>query len=203
MTMSEADAGALRRYGAALLERAATFALEALDESPLTARELLRPTPCEGWDLGMLLLHLEDSLAALHEAVTTGTVGLCPSGVDGPEDLVAAVRAGARRLAGVWGDPDRTVTVGGCSVGAGVVAGTGAVELAVHGWDIARARGGGAQIPVPLAERLLRLAPLLVPGHARSGLFGPPVTAPPSASPGERLVAYLGRDPRSGQARTA
>jgi uncharacterized protein (TIGR03086 family) len=202
MTMSERDAAVVRKYGVELLDRAAAFTLETLDAPPsFTARDLCRPTPCEGWDLGMLLRHLDDSLAALHEAVSTGTVRLFPDEAECHEDLVVAVRNGAERLAGAWRDADRAdrvITVGGCPIRAGVVAGTGAVELVVHAWDIARARGGETEIPAQLADRLLRLTPLLVPGHARSGLFAPPIAPPAGSSPGARLLAYLGRDPRPG-----
>jgi hypothetical protein len=42
---------------------------------------------------------------------------------------------------------------------------------------------------------MLGLCPLLV--ASRAGLFGPPVEVPPHASPGDRLVAYLGRVPKA------
>jgi len=74
-----------------------------------------------------------------------------------------------------------------------VVACTGAVEIAVHGWDVRAARGRGGPIPPALAAQMLRLCPLLVAG--REGLFGAPVHVPSQASPGDRLVAYLGRTP--------
>ena len=71
---------------------------------------------------------------------------------------------------------------------------TGAVEIAVHGWDVSAARDGEARpIPAALATRMLRLSPLLVAG--REGLFGVPVDIPAQASPGDRLVGYLGRRP--------
>jgi hypothetical protein len=89
---------------------------------------------------------------------------------------------------------------------AGLVACTGAVEIAVHGWDVsaARARAGRdsaisdrgiSQIPIPaaLATRMLRLSPLLVAG--RESLFAVPVEVPAQASPCDRLVSYLGRHP--------
>jgi hypothetical protein len=40
---------------------------------------------------------------------------------------------------------------------------------------------------------MLRLSPLLVAG--REGLFAVPVEVPAEASPGDRLVSYLGRHP--------
>ena len=51
------------------------------------------------------------------------------------------------------------------------------------------------EIPPALAARMLGLCPLLV--VSRAGLFAPPVDVPPGACPGDRLVAYLGRDPSS------
>ena len=63
-----------------------------------------------------------------------------------------------------------------------------------------RRPGGGAgwhdgvrPIPAVLATRMLRLGPLLVIG--REGLFAVPVDVPAQASPGDRLVGYLGRRP--------
>ena len=95
------------------------------------------------------------------------------------------------------------MAVGGLPIPAGLVACTGAVEIAVHGWDVSAARGragcGGAgcggvrPIPAVLATRMLRLGPLLVTG--REGLFAVPVDVPAQASPGDRLVGYLGRRP--------
>ena len=88
---------------------------------------------------------------------------------------------------------DRFVLVGGVPLAAGIVACTGAVEIAVHGWDVSAARGRGVPIPPALATRMLGLCPLLV--TSRAGLFAPPVEVPQQASPCDRLVAYLGRTP--------
>ena len=86
------------------------------------------------------------------------------------------------------------MAIGGLPVPPGLVTCTGAVEIAVHGWDVSAARGRGAcPIPAALATRMLRLSPLLVAG--REGLFGVPVDVPAQASPGDRLVGYLGRRP--------
>ena len=88
---------------------------------------------------------------------------------------------------------DRFVLVGGLPLPAEVVACTGAVEIAVHGWDVSAARGRGDPIPPELASQMLRVCPLLVTG--REGLFGAPVQVLSGASPGDQLVAYLGRNP--------
>jgi uncharacterized protein (TIGR03086 family) len=175
--------------------------------APIAPGEMALPTPCPHWDLARLLSHLCESMADLEVALRTGRLDL-----DGPPgrtggDPVEALRDRAAELlcAGYcYGGPERFVTVDGLPIPAGVVACTGAVEIAVHGWDVsaARARAGRAdgfrEVPIPaaLATRLLRLGPLLVAG--REGLFGVPVEVPAQASPGDRLVGYLGRHPGAG-----
>ena len=190
--------------------------------APIGAAELTLPTPCPDWNLAMLLGHLCQSMADLETALRTGRLDLDePVGWAGG-DPVEALRDGAAQLlcAGYcYGGPECFVAVGGLPMPAGLVACTGAVEIAVHGWDVsaARARAGRAsassasatsgsatsgsatsdrgtsQIPAALATRMLRLSPLLVAG--REGLFAVPVEVPPQASPGDRLVSYLGRHP--------
>jgi uncharacterized protein (TIGR03086 family) len=199
--MNAAEAAAVRNDGAGLLERAVGFALGAV--RAVTPGALADPTPCRGWDLGMLLCHLNDSLAALHEVVDTASVSLVPPPEDDRGvDLVTVFRERAGRLLDVWttARDHQVVTVGGCPIRGGVVAGTGALEIIVHGWDIARACGEDRVIPAALATRLLRMAPVLISDDTRPGLFDPPVAVSPGAAPGNRLVAFLGRDPAYGSA---
>jgi uncharacterized protein (TIGR03086 family) len=173
--------------------------------APIGPAEMTLPTPCADWDLAMLLGHLCQSMADLETALRTGRLDLAePPSAGG--DPVEALRDLAAQLlcAGYcFGGPERFVAVGGLPMPAGLVACTGAVEIAVHGWDIsaARARAGrntdvrGTPIPAGLAARMLGLSPLLVAG--REGLFAVPVEVPAQASPGDRLVGYLGRNPGS------
>jgi uncharacterized protein (TIGR03086 family) len=172
--------------------------------APIGAAELTLPTPCPDWDLARLLGHLCESMADLETALRTGRLDLeGPAGRTGG-DPVEALRDGAAQLlcaSYCYGAPERFVAVGGLPMPAGLVACTGAVEIAVHGWDVsaARARAGregdapGTPIPAGLAARMLQLGPLLV--ASREGLFAVPVEVPAQASPGDRLVGYLGRNP--------
>src|SRR5580704_12357914 len=174
--------------------------------APIGAAELTLPTPCPDWNLAMLLGHLCQSMADLETALRTGRLDLDgPAGRAG-RDPVEALRDGAAQLlcAGYcYGGPECFVAVGGLPMPAGLVAYTGAVEIAVHGWDVSAARaragcggaghGGVQPIPAVLATQMLRLGPLLVVG--REGLFAVPVDVPAQASPGDRLVGYLGRCP--------
>ena len=168
--------------------------------------DMALPTPCADWDLGMLLAHLSDSMADLETAIRTGTLDLERLPDHAVGDPVETLRDRAAQLlcaAYGYGGPERFVDVGGLPVPAGLVACTGAVEIAVHGWDVSAARGGTGRggagcgearpIPAVLATRMLRLGPLLVTG--REGLFAVPVDVPAQAGPGDRLVGYLGRRP--------
>jgi uncharacterized protein (TIGR03086 family) len=192
----------------ALLAGAVSYALSVC--GLVAPGELALPTPCAEWDLGTLLAHLSASMEDLEAAISTGHLDLGPldplphdQGGD-PVELIRDRAAGL--LCAVYGyaGPERFVTVGGLPVPAGLVACTGAVEIAVHGWDVAAARSGGGcgrgvpvePIPAPLATRMLRVCPLLVAG--REGLFALPVKVPAQATPGDRLVGYLGRDPGPG-----
>lgn len=181
--------------GVTLLERAINYVLGGL---PLVdAVALSAPTPCQGWDVHTLLRHLRDSLDALHEAFQLGDVGLDIA--PGPPGCpVASVRTGASRLLGacVTGTTD-TVAIAGLPLTVGVIGGTGAIEIAVHGWDLTVACGHERPIPPDLADELFDLAPLLVGREDRPGRFAAPVPVSALAEPGDRLVAFLGRNPIS------
>jgi uncharacterized protein (TIGR03086 family) len=193
--MTDERASAALIEGIGLLERAINYTLGSL--RLVTPEALPRPTPCRDWDLRALLGHLDDSLTALYEAVDIGYVDV--GGAVGPAaaDPVALVRDRARQLIGAWTNVARRdcVSIGGNRLTAGVVTGTGAIEIAVHGWDVARACGQSRPIPRGLAEELLDLSPFFVTGDDRPDRFAAPIDVPPLAGPGDRLVAFLGRRP--------
>jgi uncharacterized protein (TIGR03083 family) len=87
------------------------------------------------------------------------------------------------------------ILIGGHWLPRDIAAGAGALEVAVHGWDIALACGRPEPIPGALAARLLQLSPLLVPAAGRAPLFAEPVPVPAAAGPSDQLAAFLGRPP--------
>ncbi|WP_431927002.1 hypothetical protein [Nonomuraea jabiensis] len=88
-----------------------------------------------------------------------------------------------------------TVSIGDRHLTAPMVAAAGAIEIVVHGWDVARACGEQHPIPALMAEELLDLAHLFVTDVDRPHRFAPPRTLPPRSSAQDYLLAYLGRDP--------
>lgn len=193
-------ASAPLRSSACILERSIGFLLTAVQ--PVTRPMLAHPTPCAAWDLNMLLLHVGDSLAAVHEGLAAGRVGIRPVAVDASGDPVSVLRVRAvrvlRHTMASSGCHDRgagTAAIGDLRLPVEAVAGAGALEAAVHGWDIAQATGERRPLPPDLAADLLDVSRTLTPPCGRRPLFGEPVDPGPHASPGDRLVAFLGRRP--------
>ncbi|MCK2221821.1 TIGR03086 family metal-binding protein [Actinomadura sp. ATCC 31491] len=185
--------------GVALLERAIDYTLGSL--RVVSPDMLCRPTPCAGWTLQRLLTHVTGSLRALNEAAT-GDVALVPEPVGARRaarggDLALLVRDDATEVLGTWANviSGGPVSIGDRHLTSPMVAAVGAIEIAVHGWDIARACGEHRPIPPLTAAELLDLARLFVTPADRPHRFGAPRRVVPGASPGARLLAYLGRDP--------
>ena len=159
--------------------------------------DMTLPTPCADWDLATLLAHLSASMADLETAIRTGTLDLERPPDRGGDPVETLRDQAAELLCAVYAydGATRVVAVAGLPVPAGLVACTGAVEIAVHGWDVSAAHPIRPVPPIPavLATRMLRLCPLVVAD--REGLFAGPVEVPAQASPGDRLVGLLGRDP--------
>jgi len=111
-------------------------------------------------------------------------------------ELVGLARERAASLLGAWTHArGGAVWVGGTPATAPLIAGAGAIEVTVHGWDVARACGPGRPIPADLADELLDLAVVLIRPADRPGRFGRAVVPPADAPPGERLLSFLGRTP--------
>ena len=184
--------------GLELLGWAVSYALASARLA--TPQRLPGPTPCAGWDLGLLLHHVSDSVGVLHEAVTTGCIGSGPPAEDenpGP-DVVSGLYRRARLLAACApaAPAGHLVTIGDRELPAKMAVAAGAIEIAVHGWDISVACGSRRPVPPHLAALLLPIAPLFITPGARAGLFADPVPVPGRACPGDQLVAFLGRQPQ-------
>jgi uncharacterized protein (TIGR03086 family) len=170
----------------------------------VTPQLLPRPTPCRAWNLRMLLEHAAESLAVLHEGVTAHQVAMSPASTPahpagGAAALVSAFRQRATALlcASAQADGELPVTIEGHPMPLDCLRTAGALEIAVHAWDISQACGQRLPIPDDPAADLLAQARLLVPPLDRHPLFAAPVPAPPRATPSDRLTSYLGRSVRA------
>jgi uncharacterized protein (TIGR03086 family) len=176
-----------------LLDRALSYTRVTL--SDVTDADLSRRTPCERWDLGQLLAHMEDALDAFAEGAH-GSVDLqdrVPATV-----RVANLQRKACALLAAWsGEAPDHVTIGAHSLETPVVVLAAALEITVHGWDVGQAIGTGRPIPHDLAQRLLPVAEALVADADRGDLFGIPRPVPSDAAAEIRLLGFLGRDGRA------
>jgi len=179
-----------------LLDRALSYTRVTLHE--VTDADLARRTPCERWDLGQLLAHMEDALDAFAE------------GAHGAVDLHARVPVRVRvgnlqqkacALLAAWSReaPDH-VTIGDHRLDTPVVVLAAALEITVHGWDVGRAIGADRPIPAELARGLLPVAETLLAESDRGSQFGAPRPVRADAPADVRLLGFLGRDtgPRGG-----
>jgi uncharacterized protein (TIGR03086 family) len=182
--------------GPALLERAVGYTRGSLQL--VASADPRAPTPCAQWDLLGLLRHMDDSLAAFTDAAAIGYVDLVPvppARSELTELLVHRLKGRACGLLAAWAHHpgDGPVSVRDRALRSDLVAAAGALEIAVHGWDVARACGVDRPLPPALAVRLLEVVPLLVEDADRPTRFGPRIDVPVHARPSTRLLAALGR----------
>lgn len=197
--MTGGDTTAVLTRRSALLERAVGYARRVIGQ--VRPGDLARPTPCAGWDLLALMRHFNESVVTLREAVEHGCVFPGPAPHEGLDDnVLSTFDQQTGLLLASWDEQgdDRAIAVGRDPVSGVVLANAGAVEVAVHAWDVAQACGLPARIPAGLAGELLEVARWVVPSP-RSPQFGPEVAAR-GTDAGELLVAFLGRRPLPGPA---
>ncbi|WP_141014909.1 TIGR03086 family metal-binding protein [Nocardioides sambongensis] len=186
-----------------LLERALAYTCGAL--ATVAPAHLDRPTPCRAWLLRDLLAHMEDCLDAFTEGAA-GSVDSRPGVPSGEADVLAALRVKAHRLLGAWtlvcsplSTGARTVSFGTHALPQSDVAALAAVEIAVHGWDVATSTAADVPMPPALATDLEPWARWLVVNDLQADsvgqprLFAPPRPGSATADPVRRLVGLLGR----------
>ena len=161
------------------------------------------PTPCDQWDVRALLNHMLGTVE-LGRALFSGTepvVPIVPGDLPGSDlvgdDPLKAYRVAVEGLLAVADDDAFSrmfATPFGDMPGA-VLAGFTTADIAVHGWDLARATGQ----PSPLGDELVEwgsaFARQMLTPDKRLTRFGPEVAVAADASATDRLVAFLGRRP--------
>ncbi|TMM14883.1 MAG: TIGR03086 family protein [Actinobacteria bacterium] len=162
--------------------------------------QLSEPTPCKEWDVRTLLGHTTGVLTRFgwtarrerppEDGVTDALA----------EDFAAAYRAAAASTLAAWAAPG--ALEGTCRLPIGVeipapaAAGINVVDTLVHGWDLARATGQARTIDPALATAALEFCRSAITDDIRErGAFGAIVPVPDDATPTDRLVGFLGRQP--------
>ena len=165
--------------------------------------QLSEPTPCKEWDVKAVLDHTTTVLTRFRSTALRQPppeAGPTPTG-DAGDDFVGAYRAAADSTLAAWTRPG--ALEGNCRMPFGVewpattAAGINITDTLVHGWDLARATGQEAAFDPVLAADVLEFCRATITDEIRAGrgAFGPIVPVADDASPTDRLVAFLGRQP--------
>jgi uncharacterized protein (TIGR03086 family) len=161
------------------------------------------PTPCRAWDVRALVNHVVYDVQHF-TALTRGQAWTEHDAdlIDG--DWLAAYRAAAAGLLAVWREPgalERPVRSPAGEQPATWRLGQQITDLAVHGWDIARATGQSTDLDPELGRLALEwarqnLQPQFRGPEGSGRAFGPEVRVPDDAPLYDRLAGFFGRDPR-------
>lgn len=162
------------------------------------AEDWPRPTPCPKWNVGDLVSHMVGGIEsfgwALADQPFSDERKLAPA-----DDPAALYRTASQDVLRRLNDPGAFERMHeppwGPTSGLQLV-GFALIETIVHGWDLAVATGR----PLAISERAI-IAALAVSEESVDAsmrtpeFFGPPIEVDRRASPLDRLVALLGRDP--------
>jgi uncharacterized protein (TIGR03086 family) len=154
------------------------------------AANLDAPTPCDEWDLRVLLSHMIQT-----QQYFSGTAQgrqVSPPSSD-PPDLVG--KDPAAEFERAREDVLRVFSQPGVIEKTGPSLGIAFSDVLVHGWDVARATRQDDTMPDGLPEAAYDMIHGRFTDEQRKGVFKPQVDVPADASPQERLLAYTGRDP--------
>lgn len=165
-----------------------------------------QPTPCPAYSLGDLVEHVGGLALAFTAAgrkersaytEMNGAGDASRLGADWRERIPRDLAA----LAQTWADPAAwtgMTRIAGDDSPAGVVGLVLADELAVHGWDVARASGQVYSCETDILEAALRFLQMFASPDAPAGpevAFGPARILLDEAPLLDRVVAMAGRDP--------
>jgi uncharacterized protein (TIGR03086 family) len=159
-------------------------------------------TPCTEWDLRTLANHMVGGAWMFAGALNGDAL---PTGA--PGDLVGddasaaydAASAALRAAAASDGVMERPTELPLGTMPGSVTLSLALMDTLTHGWDMAVATGQPAELPPELASQSMGFAEQAISDGMRGpgAPFGARVDAPADASPGEMLLAFLGRNPRA------
>jgi uncharacterized protein (TIGR03086 family) len=195
MTASDSDPLAL--LARALDQTGAIIARARPDQATM-------PTPCRSWDVRTLVNHVVQDVRQF----TAGASGQDQQWEDDSDvvgdDWAGAYREAADQLLAAWrreGALDRMVKLPFGEVPAVWQVGQQITDLAVHGWDVAKATGQPTDLDPEVGQLALdwggeNLKPQFRGDEASGRVFGTEVPVDTDAPLYDRLAGYFGRDPR-------
>jgi uncharacterized protein (TIGR03086 family) len=153
-------------------------------------------SPCTEWTARDVVDHVVGT-----HGMMLGFIGRSLSSAPSVEDDPrAAFKAARADMEAVLDDPELAGTEYDGLFGRTTIAATVdrflGFDLVVHGWDLARATGQDEHVDPQEVERVWAHARELGDNLRQPGVCAPAVELGDDASEQDRLLAYLGRDPR-------
>ena len=177
-----------------LLERAARQTGRLIDAVRPDQAHL--PTPCTDWDVRALVNHIVFDVRRF-AAMLGGQDAGSPDADLIDADWSAAYRAATDALLATWRQQDldqvMQTRIGEFPVRWAI--GQHLADLAVHGWDVARATGQPTEQDPEVGQAALDWARENLKPQYRGEAFGPEVSVPEHAPLYDRLAAFFGRAP--------
>jgi uncharacterized protein (TIGR03086 family) len=191
MSAASAAPAAIADRPMELMERSIAYARGVLRTVPGHAPQ--EPTPCRDWDLADLLSHLVDGLTAFAQAAA----GVVPAEPRTALPRDPALLAGhlldlGCGVLGGWLENDDECLLGLLPLPADVLLEAAALEIAVHGWDVAQVCAPHRDLPPALAAALLPAALRHVSPADRPHRFDA-VRPVARRDPAALLLAHCGR----------
>lgn len=167
------------------------------------ARDLSRPTPCAGWDLGTLLGHMIGQNDGFALAVSTGDADESDyaAPVIGPDEASEAWTRSVDRVVTAFDNSELEREVRLVEIDpygnfpAGVVVGMHLLDTVIHTWDVAISLGEAYRPDDELVDIVAAQAERVPAGTARTrpGAAFAPVVGAPRSDPWLNALAMLGR----------
>ncbi|TPQ20885.1 TIGR03086 family metal-binding protein [Streptomyces sporangiiformans] len=163
--------------------------------SGIRTEQLGDRTPCEKFTVAELLDHLGGTLSSSARAARKEPQ--LGEG-DAPAMSSAVVAESAERAAAAWGDPaayEGTTEFGPGEMPAALAATITLEELALHGWDLARATGRPFGLSEEAAQVVLGAVEQIAEQARATGGYGPPMPVSADAPVFHRALGVSGRNP--------
>ncbi len=158
-------------------------------------------SPCSDWDVRTLVNHIVAGNWWASELGAGKTIDEVGNRLDGDvlgTDPIGVYDASAAAAAATFREPgamQRPCAVSYGPVPGEVYCGHRFLDVLIHGWDVAKATGQDATLPLDLVDAAIEVVTPQAELLSASGMFATDVEAPADADPQTRLLAMLGRRP--------
>lgn len=152
-------------------------------------------SPCADWKAVDVVRHIVD----MHEVMLQPLGRSLSPAPPVDDDPMGAFNAARADIEEVLADPEAARAEAQTPMGKMPVEehidGVVSADMVLHGWDLAKATGQEYAIPPEEIERAAAMEGAIPDELLRPIAYGPRVAVPDDATPQDKLLAFIGRDP--------